>query len=235
MSAYFPLAWIFILYFPHSTPITFLMVHLTLRAQLPNLLSDAKWPSEPNSAAERVRGPSLSFIQWRIQRRDPGGPGHPLFLDQTETRRAEKNFFWDRPPPHLKVWMTWTPPPLSQGLDPALLFTTQNLTIRRLCCHSSQSWQGRGRGDINWNTFYFSKYINIQDSFYWQMFHNLKFLRMNGSAAERVHCTSLSFIQWQIQGRGPEGPAPLLFLDQTKARRVEKNFLETCPPPPPFI
>ena len=54
---------------------------------------------------------------------------------------------------------------------------------------------------------------------------------MNSSGAGRVHCPSLSFIQWRIQGRGPEGPAPL-FLDQTKARRVEKNFLETCPPPP---
>ena len=57
--------------------------------------------------------------QWRIQGRDPGGPGHPLFLDQTETRRAEKIFLRpgppppllsqgrdDRPPlPHLKVWV----------------------------------------------------------------------------------------------------------------------------------
>ena len=33
----------------------------------------------------------------------PGGP--PLFLDQTEAQRAQKNFFGD-----------W-PPPLSQGLD----------------------------------------------------------------------------------------------------------------------
>ena len=33
----------------------------------------------------------------------------PLFLDQTEARMAEKNFLRDRPPP-----------PLSQGLDPAL-------------------------------------------------------------------------------------------------------------------
>ena len=114
---------------PTPSPITFLIVHLTLRAVPPNLLSDAKGSSceqMNSSAAERVHGPSLSFIQWRIQRRGP-----------------------------------------------ALLFTTQTLTIRRLCCHSSQSWQGRGRGDINWNTFYFSKYINIQDSFYWQMFHNL--------------------------------------------------------------
>ena len=43
--------------------------------------------------------------QWRIQGRDPEGPGHPLFLDQTEARRAEKIFL--RP----------EPPPLSQGRD----------------------------------------------------------------------------------------------------------------------
>ena len=43
--------------------------------------------------------------QWRIQGR---GPGSPLFSDQTEARRADKIFFGDRPP-------------LSQGLDPALL------------------------------------------------------------------------------------------------------------------
>ena len=54
--------------------------------------------------------------QWRIQGRDRGGgPGHPLLLDQSEARRAEKNFFL-RPglPPPLP------PPPLpppSQGLD----------------------------------------------------------------------------------------------------------------------
>ena len=38
--------------------------------------------------------------QWRIQ----GGP--PLFLDQTETRRAEKYFSPPPPPPYLRVWMT---------------------------------------------------------------------------------------------------------------------------------
>ena len=42
---------------------------------------------------------------------DPGeGPGGarppPLFLDQTEARRAEK-IFWGAPgPPYLRVWMT---------------------------------------------------------------------------------------------------------------------------------
>ena len=49
--------------------------------------------------------------QWRIQGRDPGGPGHPLFLDQTEARRAEKDFFETRtpPPPYLRVGMTAPP------------------------------------------------------------------------------------------------------------------------------
>ena len=52
-----------------------------------------------------------------------GGPGPPLFLNQTEARRAQKNFFGDRlPPPFLRVWMTGPPPPLSQGLDPALIW-----------------------------------------------------------------------------------------------------------------
>ena len=38
----------------------------------------------------------------------PGGPSLPLFLDQNEARRAEKNFFL-RPgpsPPYLRVWMS---------------------------------------------------------------------------------------------------------------------------------
>ena len=101
------------MYFPQPTPIAFLMVRLTLRAELPNLLSDAKWSSSErmnSSAAEKVHGQSLSFIQWRNQGRGPGGPGHPLFLDQTETRRAGKIFFGDPPPPLLRIWMTWTPP-----------------------------------------------------------------------------------------------------------------------------
>ena len=101
-----------------------------------------------SSAAERVHGQSLSFIQWRIQGRVPGGAGLPLFLDQTETQRAEKNFFGDRPSPRplSKGLDDLEPLPLSQGLDLALLFTTQTVTIGRLCCHTLQSWQSRGRG-----------------------------------------------------------------------------------------
>ena len=43
--------------------------------------------------------------QWRIQGR--GRP--PLFVDQTEAQRAEKQFFETAPPP--------PPPTLSEGLD----------------------------------------------------------------------------------------------------------------------
>ena len=53
--------------------------------------------------------------QWRIQGR---GPGPPLFSDQTEARRADKIFFGDRPPSSKGLDDC---PPLTQGLDPALL------------------------------------------------------------------------------------------------------------------
>ena len=41
--------------------------------------------------------------QWGIQGRDPGARPPPWSLDQTEARRAEENFLWDRlpSPPHL--------------------------------------------------------------------------------------------------------------------------------------
>ena len=47
--------------------------------------------------------------QWRIR----GGPP-PLFLDQTEVRRAEKKILDCPPPSYLRVWMTG--PPFSEGL-----------------------------------------------------------------------------------------------------------------------
>ena len=46
--------------------------------------------------------------QSRIQGRGSGGPGSPLFLDQTQAPRAEKSVFLE------------TAPPLSEGLDPPL-------------------------------------------------------------------------------------------------------------------
>ena len=49
----------------------------------------------------------------------PGEPrSPPLFLDENEVRRAEKNFFW-RPSPPLSQGLDDCPP-LSEGLDPPL-------------------------------------------------------------------------------------------------------------------
>ena len=54
-------------------------------------------------------------LMWRFQKpvADPGeGPAPlPLFVDQTETRRTKKNFFWDCPHPYLRVWMAAFPLP----------------------------------------------------------------------------------------------------------------------------
>ena len=52
----------------------------------------------------------------------PGSPRPPppLFLDQTDSRRAEKNFFWWPSPPPLSKGLDDHAPPLSQGLDQAL-------------------------------------------------------------------------------------------------------------------
>ena len=56
-----------------------------------------------------------------------GGPP-PLFLDQTEARRAEKIWGGDRAPPYLRVWMTAPPPlPSSEGLDPPLMYVAETI------------------------------------------------------------------------------------------------------------
>ena len=62
---------------------------------------------------------------------DPGGPGPPLFLDQNEGRRAEKNSFGGRAHPYLWVWMT-APPPLSEGLDPPLGLFVEHYLLKLL-------------------------------------------------------------------------------------------------------
>ena len=50
----------------------------------------------------------------------------PLFLDQAEARKAEKKFFGDRPP---------APPPLFQGLDPALITVVEAFEKEKKICH----------------------------------------------------------------------------------------------------
>ena len=61
-----------------------------------------------------------------------GGPGTPLFLDPTEARRAEKMVFGDRSPlPSLSKVLDDRAPPLSQGLDPALIRELKQRRRRR--------------------------------------------------------------------------------------------------------
>ena len=50
----------------------------------------------------------------------PGGPGHPLFLDQTE---AQKIWGGETGPPPLSKGLDDRGPPLSQGLGPSLFKT----------------------------------------------------------------------------------------------------------------
>ena len=62
----------------------------------------------------------------------PGGPNPPppLFLDQTEARRAEKNFLETPHPLSKGLDDQAPPPPLSQGLHPALECMYVCLTCR---------------------------------------------------------------------------------------------------------
>ena len=50
----------------------------------------------------------FDHIQRRIQGKGPGGLGSPLFLDQTEVRRARKKPFLPRF--YFRIWMTGSTP-----------------------------------------------------------------------------------------------------------------------------
>ena len=96
-----------------------------------------------------------SWIQWRIH-----GIRKIFFGDRAAT--LSKGLY-DLSPP--------TPPPSSQGL----LFTTQTLAIRHLCCHRLRSHGGHKLEHIlllKVRSRLLSKYSNSHDySFYWLMFH----------------------------------------------------------------
>ena len=116
-----------------------------------------KWCNWRSLSIKRLLSNKKSPLQCYVFIRRPflisggsrGGARPPLFLDQTEARRAEKNCFWDRSPHYLRVWLTAPPPPLSEGLDPPLLIYAphdsyskilgngqkeQNLSIYSVCC-----------------------------------------------------------------------------------------------------
>ena len=137
------------------------MVHLTLRAELPNLLSDAKWSSERlnSSAAERVHGQSLSFIQWRIQGRGLGarGRGPPIIFRPNRDPKGRKNSGWPGPPL------------ISRSGSGTVIYRPNSYNTSPMLS-LFEVMAGPGQRGMNWNKFYFSKYINSHDSFYWQMF-----------------------------------------------------------------
>ena len=56
------------------------------------------WNPESKVVLDFLSSPANGNEQCRIQGRAQGGPP-PLFLDQTEARRAEKIIFWDHSPP----------------------------------------------------------------------------------------------------------------------------------------
>ena len=74
----------------------------------------------------------------------PGGGGRPpLFVDQTEARRAEKNFFSETTP-------------LSQGLDPALLCKRLVYwVVYSSFCHSERGICTRHKGLRENNTMFY--------------------------------------------------------------------------------
>ena len=122
-----------------------------------------------SSAAERVHGPSLSFIQWQIQGRGSGDLGPRLIFIPNWGQKCRKKFFGDLHPPFI-----WTIAPLlisRSGSGTVIYHLKYYNTSPMLSLFADMA--GPRQGSINWNTFYFSKYINSHDSFYWQIFHNL--------------------------------------------------------------
>ena len=74
-------------------------------------------------------------LQWRIQGRGLGAQVPPLFLDQTEARRAEKNFFGDLCTPtlhYLKVWSRHCTAHADYVICNILLVTSSNVSWERL-------------------------------------------------------------------------------------------------------
>ena len=101
-----------------------------------------------SAAAERVRGPSLSLYSGGSR----GGA------------RGETC-----PSPYLRVGMT-APLLISRSGSGTVIYHPNSYnTSPMLSLFAVMA--GQRQGGIDWNTLYFSKYINSHDSFYWQIFH----------------------------------------------------------------
>ena len=70
----------------------------------------------------------LRHLQLWIQGWDPGGFAPPLFLDQNETQRAWKKFFWDWAP--LFSGSGWLPPLIWRSVSTTDLYKTDALQTR---------------------------------------------------------------------------------------------------------
>ena len=124
------------------------MVHLTLRAEPPNLLSTPSDQAASEWTVLLLRG--CGVHPWVLSAADPG-EGPPLVLDQTKE--------------------TLVPPLLiSRSGSSTVIYHPNSYNTSPILSLFAVT-AGQRQGDINWNTFYFSKYINSHDIFYWQIFH----------------------------------------------------------------
>ena len=101
-----------------------------------------------------------------------GGAWAPaLFLDQTKARGVEKIFWRPAPPLYLRIWMIAPPPLLTSRSGSGTVMYHPNYYNTSPMLSLFADMAGPRQGGIKRNTFYFSKYINSHDSFYWQIFH----------------------------------------------------------------
>ena len=128
-----------------------------------------------SAAAERVRGPSLSLYSGGSR----GGT------------RGETC-----PSPYLRVWMT-APLLISRSGSGTVIYHPNSYnTLPMLSLFAVMA--GQRQGGIDWNTLYFSKYINSHDSFYWQIFHEPLtldiFMHIKNTSFATYACTKEHFM-----------------------------------------
>ena len=98
-----------------------------------NLLEQGREPTTNSSHIwHRRRDLNPGYIGGRRVLSPLRHPCSPLFLDKTESQRAEK-FFLGTAPPILISGSGWPPAPPSQGLDPALQYPLQSASQVCIC------------------------------------------------------------------------------------------------------
>ena len=156
------------------------MVHLTLRAESPNLLSDTKWSSEQMNRGCMVN-PWVLFGGG--SKEGVGGPGPPISFRPIRGPKGHKNVFLETgspppPTPHLRIWMTWTHLISRSGSGTVIYHQNYYNTSPMLSLFADMA--GQRQGGIKRNTFYFSKYINSHEPLTLDIYMHIKstFLRL---------------------------------------------------------